>query len=135
MDYLKNKLDEHTAKNHSGLAMLAQRKLEEIIQLEVTKREEQGREFRFFMAFANEIMDRYGRFLCYLDIDRDPTEHNRQLTYNEQMLQSGLAAPYFIWQNVDPFIGQQRPVKAVPDINNFQTNISKSKRLGCKKLC
>jgi hypothetical protein len=45
------------------------------------------------------------------------------------MLQSGLAAPYFIWPNVDPFIGQQRAVKAVPDINNFQTNISKSKRL------
>jgi hypothetical protein len=45
------------------------------------------------------------------------------------MLQSGLAAPYFIWPNVDPFIGQQRPVNAIPDINNFQNNINKSKRL------
>jgi endonuclease YncB( thermonuclease family) len=129
VEYLEYRLDEHAAKNHYDLAMIAQRKLEDTVQLEVNKREVQGREFRFFMTFANEVMDRYGRFLCYLDTDRDPSERNGQLTYNEQMLQSGLAAPYFIWPNVDPFIDQQRPVNAVPDINNFQNSINKSKRL------
>ncbi|MGA9843024.1 MAG: thermonuclease family protein, partial [Nitrososphaeraceae archaeon] len=129
IDYLKNKLNEDTAKNHSELAMMAQRKLEDIVQSEVKKIEEEGKRFRFFMAFADDVMDRYGRFLCYLDTDRDQSDRNGQLTYNEQMLQSGLAVPYFIWPNVDPFIGQQRLVNAIPDINNFQKNINKSTRL------
>lgn len=131
LNYLKDNLNDETAKNHYDLASAARKKLDDIVQQELTKRQEQGREFKFFMAFADEIMDRYGRFLCYIDTFRDRSELNGQffLTYNEQMLQSGLAAPYFIWPNLDPFIGQQSLVKAVPEINNFQNNISKSKRL------
>jgi len=61
--------------------------------------------FRFFLVFAHEIMDGYGRFLAY--INRDQPDRNqpgpRPLTYNERMLQSGLALPYFIWPNINPF--------------------------------
>ena len=95
------------------MANTARNNLEDIVQQEVNKRKEQGTEFKFFMAFANEIMNRYGRFLCYLDTHREKAERHGQLTYNEHMLQSGLAAPYFIWPNVDPFMGQSRLVDAV----------------------
>jgi endonuclease YncB( thermonuclease family) len=75
-------------------------------------------------------MDRYGRFLCYLDKDNTPEEcEERQLTYNERMLQEGYAAPYIIWPNTDPFIQQGSVIDSVPDINSFQQVIRKSKRL------
>jgi hypothetical protein len=45
------------------------------------------------------------------------------------MLQTGFAAPYFIWPNLNPFIKSGSIVEAVPDINNFQETINKSKRL------
>jgi len=36
------------------------------------------------------------------------------LSYNELMLQAGMAAPYFIWPNLDPFKKQPNLLDAVP---------------------
>jgi hypothetical protein len=55
------------------------------------------------MAFAHEVTDRYGRFLCYMDTDNKPSKRDGRLTYNERMLKSNLAIPYFIWPNINPF--------------------------------
>jgi endonuclease YncB( thermonuclease family) len=128
--YLEPLLNDNTAKNHASYAEKAQRVLEKFVQADLDERKQQDRDFRFFMAFSFEVMDRYGRFLCYLD--RDNTKEERQerpFTYNERMIQEGFAIPYLIWPNIDPFIGKESIVKAVPDINNFQQEIEKSKRL------
>jgi hypothetical protein len=45
------------------------------------------------------------------------------------MLETGFAAPYFIWPNLNPFMKFGSIVEAVPDINDFQEVINKSKRL------
>jgi hypothetical protein len=48
--------------------------------------------FKFFLAFASEVMDGYGRFLGFLH----PHQENppRKASYNERMLQQGWATPY-----------------------------------------
>jgi endonuclease YncB( thermonuclease family) len=77
--------------------------------------EEQGAtrdEFRFFMVFATEVIDGYGRLLCYLN--RDQPEPPRPPSYNERLLVAGEVTPYFIWPNVDPFRTQPSLVEAVP---------------------
>ncbi len=64
-----------------------------------------GDDFKFFLAFAFEIMDRYGRLLCY--INRDQPDQNtpepRPRSYNERLLYRAKVLPYFIWPNTDPF--------------------------------
>src|SRR5215203_1550278 len=129
VSYLEDKLNANTAKNHHDLAMKAHRKLERIVEADVQERENQNMKFRFFMAFAFEILDRYGRFLCYLDRDNNPQERQGRISYSERMLETGFAAPYFIWPNLNPFMKSGSIVEAVPDINNFQETINKSKRL------
>lgn len=51
--------------------------------------------FRFFMMFAHETMDRYGRFLGFINRDQlDPKKPGS--SYNERLLKSGHVLPYFI---------------------------------------
>jgi endonuclease YncB( thermonuclease family) len=126
--YLKPKLNSQTASNHHEYAIAAQRELERIIEFDVNERIYQGEKFRFFMAFAYEIMDRYGRFLCYVDRDNKPIEREGRLTYNEKMLKSGLAIPYFIWPNINPFRKQGSLLEAVPAPEKFKDFVNKDKR-------
>jgi endonuclease YncB( thermonuclease family) len=127
--YLKPKLNSQTASNHHKYAIAAQRELESIIEFDVNERIFEGERFRFFMAFSYEVMDRYGRFLCYVDRDNKPTEQEGRLTYNERMLKSGLAIPYFIWPNINPFRKQGSLVEAVPAPEKFKEFINKDKRI------
>lgn len=62
-------------------------------------------DFRFFLAFAHEILDGYGRFLAFVNREQPSRDQPspRPLTYNERMLRSGMAHPYFIWPNINPF--------------------------------
>jgi hypothetical protein len=69
--------------------------------------------FRFFLAFASEVMDGYGRFLCYLHPHQEKPLRKR--SYNERLLKQGWATPYFIWPNVDPYRRQASLVDAVPE--------------------
>lgn len=71
--------------------------------------------FGYYMVFGFEVMDGYGRFLC--SINRDQPQRTvptpRPPTYNMRMLRSGLAFPYFIWPNVNPFQRPDSVAKAV----------------------
>lgn len=129
MNYLKGKLDPETAFNHYTWGKKAREKLQDIIKIDFEERKNKNEVFRFFMAFSSEVMDRYGRFLCYLDRDNKPVERQERITYNENMIKSGFGVPYFIWPNVDPFIKFTSIVQSVPDIDDFQHEISKGKRL------
>jgi hypothetical protein len=100
-NHLKTRVGAGTATNHARHAELAQRGLEKLVADDM---EEQGltkETFEFFAVFANEIMDRYGRMLCYLNRRQDNPPRPR--SYNERMLELGLVRPYFIWPNLDPF--------------------------------
>ena len=114
VDNLRSRLGPDCAKNHEYHAQRAHRHLEELIQQDVDEREIQGREFRFFLAFAHDVMDGYGRFLCYLHRDDTPSERKHRMSYNERMLESGMACPYFIWPNINPFRKQSNLQKAIP---------------------
>jgi hypothetical protein len=66
-------------------------------------------DFRFFLAFASEVTDRYGR-LAYINLDQPGVPKAQRLeTYNERELKAGMAFPYFIWPNVNPFRKQTEP--------------------------
>lgn len=65
-------------------------------------------EFKFFLTFAHEIMDRYGRLLYYINRYQEKANYPepRPKSYNERLLKVGKVSPYFIWPNIDPFKGK-----------------------------
>lgn len=61
--------------------------------------------FRYYLQFGFEVMDGYGRFLC--TINRNQPQRTvpapRPPSYNMRLLERGLAFPYFIWPNINPW--------------------------------
>ncbi len=94
----------HVAANHALHARVAHEQLEALISQDQVEKQWRDDQVRFFLFFASEVMDRYGRLLAYVNRDDPGTpREQRPLTYNERLLQAGLASPYFIWPNIDPF--------------------------------
>src|SRR5262245_7217459 len=53
---------------------------------------------------SHEPFDGYGRVLAFLRPEqRDVPAPQRRLEYNTRQLADGMALPYFIWPNIDPF--------------------------------
>jgi endonuclease YncB( thermonuclease family) len=115
VQYLQNRCGPGTAQNHARLAQKAQRVLEDFIQADLVSLGQDNSTFRFFIAFATDVIDRYGRFLGYINRDQpiETEENPRPLTYNERMLQAAWATPYFIWPNLNPFRKQPAITHAV----------------------
>lgn len=93
------------AANHHRHALNAQRAFEAEVQADLVALGKTKDDFEFFVGFAFEVMDRYGRLLGYINRDQraDSPAAPRPLSYNERLLKLGLVTPYFIWPNVDPF--------------------------------
>jgi endonuclease YncB( thermonuclease family) len=94
---LMKRLGSGAAKNHYHYAKKAEKALEAEI---IKDRDALGwtdKTFEFFLAFAHEVMDRYGRMLAY--INRKNPGEPRPLDYNTRQLQKGMACPYGIWPN------------------------------------
>ena len=93
------------AETHYDAARQSEDAFESLIEHDMEVLEQTPDTFRFFLAFAFEVMDGYGRFLCY--INREQPDRNqpepRPLSYNERLLELGRAFPYFIWPNVNPY--------------------------------
>jgi endonuclease YncB( thermonuclease family) len=100
------------AANHYRHAMAAQRALEAEVQSDLAASGGDRTAFRFFVAFAGEVMDGYGRLLGW--INREQRDTPRPLDYNSRLLAAGYALPYFIWPNINPFRKQASAVEAVP---------------------
>lgn len=125
----------NVANNHSTLAVEAEKSLVKIITQDLKKSKKSTRSFTFFMAFANEFLDCYGRLLCYLNSATDNFKNQKdidevkKLSYNERQLAAGWALPYFIWPNIQPFVS----IKAFSQENilpkNFWTHIKKANKL------
>jgi endonuclease YncB( thermonuclease family) len=98
---LAARLGAGAATNHADHAAAAHRALEKEIQDDMNARGLAKGDVQFFAAFTREIVDRYGRLLGWLNInDQSAT---RPADYNSRVLEKGLATPYFIWPNVDPW--------------------------------
>jgi endonuclease YncB( thermonuclease family) len=104
------------AANHAELANAAERALEALIESDIAVLQQTPETFRFFCSFANEVMDVYGRLLCYVNRDQPRADdpEPRPKSYNERLLALGHVTPYFIWPNLDPYRPPKQPVDAVP---------------------
>jgi len=101
------------AQNHAVQADAAQKELERIVEEDYSKSGKTIEAFQLFLAFAHEFLDSYGRLLCYLNSGEenfsDPGVATaiKRWSYNERVLASGWAVPYFIWPNVQPFMNHR----------------------------
>jgi endonuclease YncB( thermonuclease family) len=85
-------------------------------------------EFLFFLAFGYEVVDRYGRLLCYLHPDQ-PEDAAWKDSYNDRLLQAGAVVPYFIWPNIDPFFRTDTIEGVVPPPGHAPELARKSRKL------
>jgi endonuclease YncB( thermonuclease family) len=126
--FLRRRLGAESAANHHRHAMAAQRALEALIEDDMSAAGETKETYRFFLAFAHDVMDRYGRLLGYINRDeRDAAR--RKASYNERLLQQGMVLPYFIWPNVDPFRRQPTLLNAVPAPGQMQKLLQEAPKL------
>jgi endonuclease YncB( thermonuclease family) len=118
--FLVERVGPGTAQNHHLHAQAAEDALEEEVEKDLAELEASAESFEFFLAFAYEVMDGYGRLLAYINRNQPdadfPTE--RPVSYNERLLARGMVLPYFIWPNVDPFRSSSSLRDAVPDPAN-----------------
>jgi len=109
-DHLHASIGPGAARNHHQHASAVEDALEEEILKDLAVLGQSAAEFQFFLVFAHEVMDGYGRMLCY--INRHQPDGNvpepRPRSYNERLLQAGMVSPYFIWPNINPFMSQEK---------------------------
>lgn len=102
LKYLRARVGPGVARNHYEHAVAAEDALEQEILNDMAELGQTEETFDFFLVFAFEILDRYGRFLSFINCDQ-PDARKRPRTYNERLLMQGKISPYFIWPNIDPF--------------------------------
>ncbi len=109
------------AQNHHDHGSAAEDELERLIQADADEYVQAGtigevEEFQFFLRFAFEVLDGSGRFLAFINRDQPNAAQPspRPEDYNTRMLRTGLAAPYFIWPNINPFRARGSLLNAVP---------------------
>lgn len=100
-EHLRAHVGPGTAGNHARLAQLAKDALVEAVSSDIQALGQTPETFELFLAFASEVIDRYGRFLCF--INRRDSSPNRPPSYNERLLQAARVTPYIIWPNTNPF--------------------------------
>ena len=113
--HLRSRLRAATALNHAKHAKAAREELVKIIKADMVQLGATPTQFLLFHAFAYEALDRYGRLLAFVHPDQPPPPpgQDRLPSYNDRMLTAGLASPYFIWPNIDPFLNQPSVLDAV----------------------
>lgn len=115
LNHLQAQVGPGAAINHYQHAAAAEDTLEQEVLKDLEVLEQTEETFRFFLIFAYEVMDRYGRFLCFINRHQprrtDPQPRPR--SYNERLLQAGKVSPYFIWPNINPFRNKESVVEAV----------------------
>jgi hypothetical protein len=103
------------ATNQYRHAVAAQRAFEQEMKSDLEALGVSEEDFGLFIAFSFEVMDRYGRFLGFVNREQPSSTRPtpRPLTYNERLLRLGLVVPYFIWPNIDPFRSRGSRLAAV----------------------
>lgn len=114
--HLQERVGPGTAENHAEHSDSARVGLVDEVKADMSTLGQSKETFEFFLAFAHEVMDGYGRLLCYLN-RAQPNEDEpepRPPSYNERLLKGAKLAPYLIWPNIDPFRRQDLLFAAVP---------------------
>lgn len=110
-EHIASRATPGAARNHHMLAEAAEDALEALILEDAAT--DDAAPPQFFLAFAYEALDYYGRLLAYLHpLEPDTPASERKKSYNERMLATGYASPYFIFPNVDPFRAEGSPIDA-----------------------
>ena len=91
------------ALNHMRHAKLARAALIDFMKGDMQQLGAQSTNFLLFHAYAYDFLDRYGRLLAFVHPDQ-PAGQPRLPSYNDRSLTAGVASPYFIWPNIDPFL-------------------------------
>jgi hypothetical protein len=112
LENLTSRVGPGAATNHHQHASAAERAFEEEVVADLKVLQQTEADFRFFLAFAYEVMDRYGRFLCFINrYQPNATEPEpRPKSYNERLVATGKISPFFIWPNIDPFRKDRKSV-------------------------
>ena len=127
-EQLVARVGEGCGANHARHSQAATRALTRHVERDLKTLGQDKETFRFFLAFAQEVIDRYGRLPAYLNReqpDRDQPEPGPP-SYNERLLADGLVSPYFIWPNVDPFRAAPGLLEAVPKPGTQQRLVERS---------
>jgi hypothetical protein len=112
---LQNRVGPGAATNHYHHAQIAQKALEDEIINDISILDETDEIFQFYLSFSYEVMDRYGRVLCFVNRNqpKEDVPAPRPLSYNERLLAKGVVTPYFIWPNISPFRKYAAAINAV----------------------
>ncbi len=130
VSHIQSRSSATAAENHNRHAKAAEDKLEELIQGDIHDVGADKDSFQFFLAFAYEALDHFGRLLAYVY----PNQANvpaaeRKESYNQRILEVGLSSPYFIFPNVDPFRAQGSLINAALDAVSPHNILSKAPKL------
>ena len=101
-DLKKRLAQKNVAANHELHAHNARKFIQALAKAEEAERISKSKKYSLFIALCNDVIDTYGRMLGYAFTALEKGEPHRR-SYNLQMLEAGLALPYFIWPNIDPF--------------------------------
>ena len=114
--HLTERVGTGAAKNHAHHSDAARGALIAEIERDMRALNKNKEDFEFFLSFAHEVMDGYGRMLAYINRAQPNAEQPepRPTTYNERLLEQGMVTPYFIWPNVDPFVKSTGVENAIP---------------------
>lgn len=100
--HLKSRIKDNAAGNQWTHATAATKGLQDLIEKDCKTRGIDSEALTFFIAYAHEVLDRYGRPLVFINIS-EKDKDRRPESYNLRMIAAGLASPFFMWPNIDPF--------------------------------
>lgn len=121
----------HAAEVHREHAKNATDKLRDMVAADMQTMDKTPDTFKFYMVFGHEVMDGYGRFLCAINRnqpERDDPEP-RPPTYNQRLLERGLAFPYFIWPNINPWKLTDSVMEAVIQPGTALTSMAENREI------
>jgi hypothetical protein len=122
--HLEGRMRDDAARNHWTHAKAATEALQALVKEDADARQLAAADIKIFIAYAHEVLDRYGRPLVFANID-GRTAAKRPPTYNERMIATGCAAPLYIWPNIDPFRGMKVTDAAMPP-QEFRRHVARS---------
>ncbi|MGK8524908.1 hypothetical protein ACRS6B_26720 [Nocardia asteroides] len=103
--HLRTRIGTGAAANHHRHAQKAGSSLRELVQSDMAALGQTTADFNYFLAFEFEVFDSHGRFLAFVNRNQKNPDvpSPRPVSYNERQLQHGVALPFFVWPNLDPF--------------------------------
>lgn len=105
VSHLQGRIGAGVGINHRFHGDHAERTLISLVQADMNALGQDSNTFGYFLSFSFEVFDSYGRFLAFINRNQPngTSPGPRPPSYNERMLASGAAMPFFVWPNIDPF--------------------------------